>query len=151
MVVLSGQKRGHLQSDACSARRTRMPFYSREMDWPAARKARAENLRESSRAMMAAAVRANVPIALGTDSGGGATRHGRVAREIELMVECGMEPVQALRAATSAAARLLGEAAVRGTIEVGKAADLLLLDGNPLEDLGALRRIAAIFQDGHRV
>ncbi len=70
---------------------------------------------------------------------------------MELMVECGMEPVDALRAGTAVAARLLGEADQRGTIEVGKVADLLLLDGNPLEDPGALRRIAAIYQSGRRV
>lgn len=128
-----------------------MLFYGREMEWPAARITRIESIRDSSRAVVAAAVRTGVPIALGTDSGGGATRHGRVAREVELMVECGMEPASALRAGTAMAAQLLGEAEARGTIEVGKIADLLLLDGNPLEDLGALRRIAAVYQGGRRV
>ncbi len=128
-----------------------MLFFGREVEWPAARIARAERLREGSRAAVAGAVKAGVPIALGTDAGGGAARHGRVAREIELMVECGMEPAAALYAATNAAARLLGEAKERGTIEVGKIADLLLLDGNPLDDPNALRLIAAVFQRGRRV
>lgn len=128
-----------------------MLFYSREMEWPAARIQRIETMRDSSRAAFAGALQAGVAIALGTDSGGGAARHGRVAREVELMVECGMEPVDALRAGTAVAAQLLGEADGRGTIEVGKIADLLLLDGNPLEDLGALRRIAAVYQSGRRV
>lgn len=128
-----------------------MLFFGREVEWPAARITRAERLREGSRAAIASAIKAGVPIALGTDAGGGAARHGRVAREIELMVECGMEPAAALYAGTQAAARLLGEANERGTIEAGKIADLLLLDGNPLDDPGALRLIAAVFQRGQRV
>jgi imidazolonepropionase-like amidohydrolase len=127
-----------------------MLYYAREVEWPEARKKRAENLRENSRAAVAGAVRAGVPIALGTDAGGGAARHGRIAREVELMVECGMEPRDALIAATSSAAKLLDEGE-RGMIEVGKIADLVLLDANPLEDAGALRLVAAVFQAGRRV
>jgi imidazolonepropionase-like amidohydrolase len=66
------------------------------------------------------------------------------------MVECGMEPRNALIAATSNAAKLIGEDE-RGTIEEGKIADMVLLDGNPLENMGALRMIAAVFQEGRRV
>jgi imidazolonepropionase-like amidohydrolase len=127
-----------------------MLYYAREVDWPEARKKRAENFRENSRAAVSAAIRAGVPIALGTDAGGGAARHGRIAREVELMVECGMEPREALMAATSSAAKLLAEGE-RGTIEVGKIADLVLLDANPLEEVSALRLIAAVFQGGKRV
>ncbi len=127
-----------------------MLYYAREVEWPEARKKRAENLRENSRASVSAAIRAGVPIALGTDAGGGAARHGRIAREVELMVECGMQPREALIAATSSAAKLLDESE-RGTIEVGKIADLVLLDANPLEDVSALRLIAGVFQGGKRV
>ncbi len=126
-------------------------FYAREVGWPEARVRRAENLRESARAAVAGAVRLGVPIAAGTDAGGGSVRHGRIAREIELMVECGMAPVAALQAATLGGARLLGEEARRGTIAPGQVADLVLLDANPLEDLAALRLVAAVFQDGRRV
>ena len=124
-----------------------MLYYAREVEWPEARKKRAEDLREHSRAAVSGAIREGVPIALGTDAGGGSARHGRIAREVELMVECGMEPRDALIAATSSAAKLLVESE-RGTIEVGKIADLVLLDANPLEDVGALRLIAAVFQGG---
>jgi len=96
------------------------------------------------------AVRAGVQIALGTDAGGGAARHGRIAREAELMVECGLEPRDALIAATSSASKLIGEDE-RGTIEKGKIADLVLLDANPLENVSALRLIAAVFQGGRRL
>ena len=126
-------------------------FYGREMDWPATRIARAEGLRESSRAAIAGALRASVRIAAGTDAGGGSVRHGRIAREVELMIDCGMEPAVALQAATREGARLMGEADARGTIEVGKLADLVLLDRNPLEDPAALRLVAAVFQSGRRV
>src|ERR1051325_7020767 len=127
-----------------------MLYYAREVEWPEARKKRAESFRENSRASVSSAIRAGVPIALGTDAGGGAARHGRIAREVELMVECGMEPRDALIAATSNAAKLLEESE-RGTIEVGKIADLVLLDANPLEDVSTLRLIAAVFQEGRRV
>lgn len=126
-------------------------FYAREIGWPAARLARAERLRDTSRAAMAGAIQAGVSIAAGTDAGGGSVRHGRIAREIELMIECGMEPAAALGAATRAGAALIGAAIERGTIEVGKIADLLLLDRNPLDDPSALRLVAAVFQAGRRV
>jgi imidazolonepropionase-like amidohydrolase len=121
------------------------------MDWPAARIKRAEGLREGSRAAMAGAIRAGVHIAAGTDAGGGSVRHGRIAREVELMIDCGMEPAAALQAATREGARLIGAADARGTIEVGKIAGLLLLDRNPLEDPAALRLVAAVFQAGRWV
>ena len=127
-----------------------MLYYARAIDWPEARKKRAEDLRQGSRAAVTAAVKAGVKIALGTDAGGGAARHGRIAREAELMVECGMEPRHALIAATSSAAALIGEGE-RGTIEEGKIADLVLLDANPLENIGALRLIVDVFQEGRRV
>ena len=67
------------------------------------------------------------------------------------MIACGMEPMGALQAATQEGASLMSEATERGTIEVGKFADLVLLDRNPLEDPSALRLIAAVIQAGRRV
>ena len=127
-----------------------MLYYARAVDWPKARKKRAEELRSGSRAAVNAAIKANVRIALGTDAGGGAARQGRIAREAELMVECGLEPRDALVAATSNAAKLIEEEE-RGTIEKGKIADLVLLDANPLEDISGLRLIAAVIQGGRLV
>jgi len=127
-----------------------MLYYARAVDWPETRKKRAEDLRKGSRAAVTAAIKAGVKIALGTDAGGGAARHGRIAREAELMVECGMEPRDALIAATSNAAKLIGEDE-RGTLEEEKIADMLLLDANPLENIAGLRLIAAVYQEGRRV
>src|SRR2546427_12702974 len=127
-----------------------MLYYAHAVDWPEARKKRAEDLRQGSRLAVMGAVRAGVQIALGTDAGGGAARHGRIAREAELMVECGMEPRDTLIAATSSPASLIGEGE-RGTIAEGKIADLVLLDANPIGDIGALRLIAAVFPEGRRV
>jgi imidazolonepropionase-like amidohydrolase len=127
-----------------------MLYYAHAVGWPETRKKRAEDLREGSRKAVAQAIGAGVQIALGTDAGGGAARHGRIAREAELMVESGMEPGQALAAGTASAAKLIGETE-RGTIEEGKIADMVLLDANPLENIGALRLVAAVFQGGRRV
>ena len=127
-----------------------MLYYAHAVGWPEARKKRAEDLREGSRKAVAQAMEAGVQLALGTDAGGGAARHGRIAREAELMVEAGMKPSQALAAGTAIAAKLIGETE-RGTIEEGKVADMVLLDADPLENIGGLRLVAAVFQGGRRV
>ncbi len=127
-----------------------MQYYARAVDWPETRKKRVEDLRENSRHAVSGAIKAKVQIALGTDAGGGAARHGRIAREAELMVECGMEPKDALMAGTANAAKLMGETD-RGTIENGKIADMVLLDANPLENVSGLRLVSAVFQAGRRV
>jgi imidazolonepropionase-like amidohydrolase len=124
-----------------------MLYYARMVDWPENRKKRAETLRDGSRSSVSHAVKSRVNIALGTDAGGGAARHGRIAREAELMIEAGMKPYEALVAGTSNAARLVGES-YRGTIEKGKIADMVLLDGNPLETISSLRLIATVFHNG---
>jgi len=123
-------------------------YYARVVDWPEARKKRADSLREGSCRAVASAIKREVKIALGTDAGGGAARHGRIAREAELMVEPGMS--QALLAGTSEAARLIGEPN-RGTIQPGKMADMVLLDRNPVEDVSSLRLVAAVFKEGQQV
>ena len=107
--------------------------------------------KENSIASFTRALQAGVLIATGTDSGGSAARHGFVAREIELMAENGMTPKVALEASTRVAADLLGIRDQVGTIEVGKQADMVLIDGDPHSDPGALRNIWAVFQSGRRI
>ncbi len=127
-----------------------MLYYARAVDWPETRKKRAEDLREGSRHAVSIASKVGVQIALGTDAGGGAARHGRVATEAELMVGAGLTPLEALVTGTSNAASLIGEPE-RGVIEQGKVADMVLLDRNPFEDIRALHLVAAVFQGGRRV
>jgi imidazolonepropionase-like amidohydrolase len=95
------------------------------------------------------ALKAGVQIAMGSDIFGG--NHGENAWELEVMVDSGMTPEQALVAATSSAARLLDVADWTGSLIVGKAADIILVDGNPLVDIGILRdqaRITLVMRDG---
>jgi imidazolonepropionase-like amidohydrolase len=107
--------------------------------------------KENSIASFRRALQAGVKIATGTDAGGSPARHGFVAREIELMVDAGMTPKAALESSTRVAAELLGILDQVGTIEVGKQADMVLIDGDPHSDSGALRNVWAVFQGGRRV
>ncbi|HEV7713289.1 MAG TPA: amidohydrolase family protein [Asanoa sp.] len=91
---------------------------------------------------------AGVRFAAGTDAGTPFNPHGGLPHEIALMAEVGLSPAEALIAATRHAAANLGLADRIGTIEVGKAADLILVDGDPLADLGALRKVRQVIQAG---
>ncbi len=82
------------------------------------------------------AVEAGVKIAMGTDSGVG--RHGDNGLELQLMVENGMTPMQAIQASTSAAARLLHLDKSLGSLEVGKLADIIVVAGNVLDDISLI-------------
>ncbi|HYL44704.1 MAG TPA: amidohydrolase family protein [Ktedonobacteraceae bacterium] len=82
------------------------------------------------------AVEAGVKIAMGTDSGVG--RHGDNGLELQLMVENGMTPMQAILASTSAAARLLHLDNSLGSLEVGKLADIIVVAGNVLDDISLI-------------
>jgi imidazolonepropionase-like amidohydrolase len=93
-----------------------------------------------------------VHVGFGTDSG---ALPGRIPgfsehRELELMVEAGLTPMQAITAATGQNAKLL-HATDRGTIAVGKRADLLVLDADPLVDIRNTRKIVAVYHDGRNV
>jgi len=97
-----------------------------------------------------AAYKAGVGIAFGTDSA--VSEHGRNAEEAELMVRLGgMAPRDVLVAATSGAARLLGVDRETGTIEAGKAADLIAVDGDPASDPKALRAVRYVMAAGRPV
>jgi imidazolonepropionase-like amidohydrolase len=83
-----------------------------------------------------AAVEAGVDVAFGTDAGVG--DHGTNAGEFALMVANGMTPMQAIASATSVPSRLLGLDSDLGTLEAGKLADLVAVEGDPLADISAL-------------
>jgi imidazolonepropionase-like amidohydrolase len=69
-------------------------------------------------------------------------------REVELLVEAGFTPLQAIHIATLNGARFLGEERQIGSVEVGKAADLVLLEGNPAADIHAIEKVVLVFKDG---
>lgn len=90
-------------------------------------------------------------IAMGTDAGTPFNYHGDNAQELERMVTFGMSPMEAILASTSSAARLIGIQDIVGTIERGKEADLILIDGNPLRKIELLRdrgRIVGVMRSG---
>lgn len=92
------------------------------------------------------AVPAGVRIAFGTDAG--VSKHGRNADEFALMVQHGMTPMQALEAATVNAADLLGLADEIGSLEPGKRADIIAIDGDPLQDVTVLTDVDFVMRDG---
>jgi imidazolonepropionase-like amidohydrolase len=106
--------------------------------------------RESAFAAIAAAKRAGVRIATGSDFGGGSVRAGHLAWEIELLVEAGLEPYEALAAATRNGGSLYGVENA-GRIAEGMPADLVLVHGDPLSDPRAMWRVWAVYQAGVRV
>lgn len=89
---------------------------------------------------------AGVKIAFGTDAG--VSKHGRNADEFELMVKHGMSAAAAIEAATVNAARLLGVDQDVGTLEPGKAADLIAVTGDPTRDVTRLKRVAFVMKGG---
>jgi len=92
------------------------------------------------------AVPAGVRIAFGTDAG--VSKHGRNADEFALMVANGMTPMTAIVAATVNAADLLGLSAEIGTLESGKRADIIAVDGDPLTDVSVLTSMDFVMRDG---
>ncbi|MFN8580013.1 MAG: amidohydrolase family protein [Gemmatimonadaceae bacterium] len=89
--------------------------------------------------------RAGVTIVPGTDEG---VPGFSVYREVELYARAGMSAMDALRAATAVSARAMGLQARTGTIEPGKTADLIVLDGNPLDDVANVRRVRLVMKRG---
>jgi imidazolonepropionase-like amidohydrolase len=105
---------------------------------------------EEAHKTLAAAIEAGVPIAMGWDG----YPEKSAASELGLMVRAGMGPSDALVSATSTAAYALGLDDVIGTVETGKLADLVVVDGDPIEDVGLLadeERIHLVMQSGEPV
>jgi imidazolonepropionase-like amidohydrolase len=101
------------------------------------------------RQIVSAMHQAGVPIMAGTDSPMPGVYPGFALHdEMELLVESGLTPREALYSATLEPARFLGMADTRGSVEVGKRADLVLLDADPTKDIHNARRINAVLLDG---
>jgi imidazolonepropionase-like amidohydrolase len=100
----------------------------------------------SKRETMKAAIEAGVTIVNGSDIG--VFSHGDGARELELLVDYGLTPVQSLKAATSVAATALHLGDTLGTIAPGRAADLVAVAGDPTKDIKALRQVRFVMKAG---
>lgn len=96
-------------------------------------------------AVIGALHRAGVPVVAGSDTG--LVGYG-LHREIEIYGESGLTPIEAIQAATIVPARAMGLSADTGTVTVGKRADLILVQGDPLKDLKALRRVTVVVTNG---
>lgn len=97
------------------------------------------------------AYKARVPIAMGTDAGTPFNLHGENLKELELLVKVGLTPMEAIVAATKTASEVLGLEKRIGTLEKGKLADLIVVNGDPLEDIGLLQKkdkILMIMKEG---
>ncbi|MCZ8530266.1 amidohydrolase family protein [Alteromonas sp. PRIM-21] len=90
--------------------------------------------------------KAGVKIAFGTDSG--VSAHGDNAQEFSLMVEAGMKPADALLSATVNSADLLGISDILGTLEQGKLADIVAVQGDPLDDISLMESVSFVMKDG---
>jgi imidazolonepropionase-like amidohydrolase len=94
----------------------------------------------------ARAWKGGVKIAFGTDSG--VSAHGENGREFGYMVEAGMPPIEAILSATRNAADLLGASDRVGSIQKGRFADIIAVDGDPLKDIGEMRRVRFVMKGG---
>ena len=108
--------------------------------------AKIRDVAETARVFMGKALRWGVPIAFGTDAG--VFGHGRNAGEFALMVEQGMSHREAFASATTNAARVLGMESEIGRIAPGYSADLIAVDGNPLEDTATLENVSWVMVRG---
>jgi imidazolonepropionase-like amidohydrolase len=94
------------------------------------------------------AIEAGVKIAAGTDAGTPFNRHGDYPTELELMVEYGMSPIEAFRSATIIPAQAMRISEKTGSLEECKLADLVLVKGNPFENMSDVRNVVYVFKEG---
>ena len=108
--------------------------------------AKARAIQPQRKAAFLAAIRLGVPIAYGTDAG--VFEHAKAAADFRYLVAYGMTPLQAIQSATVNAAALLRVDGETGSLEAGKSADLIAVDGNPLEDITVLERVPFVIARG---
>jgi imidazolonepropionase-like amidohydrolase len=115
------------------------------MGSPPADRAQFHTRMDTNKAVIGALYRAGVPIVAGSDTG--LIGYG-LDRELELYVQAGMTPMQAIQTATIVSARVMKLEKDSGSIEPGKRADLLLVAGDPLQDIKNLRRVSKVITNG---
>jgi imidazolonepropionase-like amidohydrolase len=118
--------------------------YGEEAGIPSYAVRKAREAQEAHLESFARAYKAGVKIAMGTDAGTPFNRQGENAIEVDLMCRAGMKAMDAIVATTKTAAELLQWGNKTGTLEAGKWADIILVDGNPLDNVAILRQIDKI-------
>jgi imidazolonepropionase-like amidohydrolase len=118
----------------------------REQGWPDEFIRKNDETTEAQRRVFATAYMAGVPITFGTDSG--VYPHGDNAKQFVIMVQRGMTPMDAIKAATSVAAVFIGWDEDVGSIAAGRFGDLIAVRGDPLQDIGVLQDIAVVVKGG---
>lgn len=109
---------------------------------------KSERIMEDHQKSFYQAYKKGVKIAAGTDAGTPFNRHGDFVTELELMVKNGMKHEDVIRSETKVASEAMKIDNKTGTVEVGKCADLLLVQGNPLENISDLRKVVKVFKEG---
>jgi imidazolonepropionase-like amidohydrolase len=117
-----------------------------ERGWPDEFLRKNEETTETQRVAFEKAYAAGVPIIFGTDAGVGP--HGKNARQFEVMIERGMAPMDAIKSATSVAARHIDLQADVGAIESGRFGDLIAVRGDPLRNIAVLQEVAVVIKGG---
>ena len=120
----------------------------RDQAWPEEFLRKNDETVEAQRQVFTKAHAAGVPIIYGTDSG--VYPHGDNAKQFPIMVERGMTPMEAIKAATSVAAKYIGWDDDVGAIEAGRYADIIAVAGDPLADIGRLQDVSVVIKGGRR-
>jgi imidazolonepropionase-like amidohydrolase len=115
---------------------------------------KAEKIVDIHKENLMKAHRAGVKVGMGTDAGTPFNRHGKNLQELPLLVEAGFTPSEALIATTKTAAELIGMGDDLGMIQEGRLADLIVCNGDPLQDVSLLTdpaNISQIYQGGKKI
>jgi imidazolonepropionase-like amidohydrolase len=115
-------------------------------NYPPALQAKARSAGAARSEMVRNAVKMGIKISFGTDAA--VYPHGQNAKEFKLMVDLGMQPIDALKSATSTTADLFGIAQKVGTLEKGKLADVIAMPGDPTADITATERVSFVMKEG---
>src|SRR5881409_535042 len=114
--------------------------------YPPALQAKAKAAAAARSDMFRNAVKMGIKVSFGTDAA--VVPHGQNAKEFKLMVDLGMTPIDALKAATANDAELLGLAQKLGTLDKGKLADVIAMPGDPMQDITATERVSFVMKEG---
>ncbi|PYJ81276.1 MAG: amidohydrolase [Verrucomicrobia bacterium] len=115
-------------------------------NYPPALQAKAKAAAAARSDMFRNAVKMGIKVSFGTDAA--VFPHGQNAKEFKLMVDLGMQPIDALKTATGNAADLFGIAQKTGTLEKGKFADVIAMPGDPTADITATERVSFVMKEG---